>query len=612
MIKLTLTEKGGEPKVLTFDKDEITIGRVSGNDIVLAKGNISKRHTRLTKRGEGMEIADMKSTNGTYVNGRKIAGPTIVAPSDRVYVGDFLIGIDGPGVGLGDAGALHSAASSSTTSAARRLPVPPPPPPPARGGSSASRLPDDDETSSGPDEEEEGLAARPPRAGRAIPPPPPPPPPTRRPATPLASRALDLDGQEEQEQEQEDDEDAFASGPPTDVPGEDTGNVGLFQHSRRDREEDGEPSRRVPTGNRPGLGGGAPQAPAFGGATGPVATSAADISTGGGAPVLEALLADPAVSQILITAPDAALVDRGSGLALHDASLGDSNAVADVLWRYANNAYPPPPPDNPVVDVRLPDGTRVSAAFPPAAPAGVVASIRRGVLPERVMVDLVPGANKDVQALLDALVATRRNVVVTGDVDALPSVLSAFAREIPADRRVVAIGAAARARSGWIDLAPTGDAAGMLRVAASLRPDHLVIGELAGPEAAELVLTATRGQNGILVAMPGRSASEAITRLAALAAVALGSPATAAALVASAFDLYVHAVAGDGGARIIEIGEPRAAGAELALDVALSLYGEGQKREPGGGRLQGRGVSARLGAALAAAGSALPAAIVGK
>jgi pilus assembly protein CpaF len=128
MIKLTLTEKGGEPKVLTFDKDEITIGRVSGNDIVLARGNISKRHTRLTKReGGGIEIADLKSTNGTYVNGRKIAGPTAVAPSDRIYVGDFLIGIDG----LAEPGGLHSQAS--TSSASRRLPMPPPPPPPARG-----------------------------------------------------------------------------------------------------------------------------------------------------------------------------------------------------------------------------------------------------------------------------------------------------------------------------------------------------------------------------------------------------------------------------------------------------------------------------------------------
>ena len=165
MIKLTLTEKGGEPKVLTFDKDEITIGRVSGNDIVLAKGNISKRHTRLTKREGGMEIADLKSTNGTYVNGRKIAGPTAVAPSDRIYVGDFLIGLDGPGAAFAEPGGLHSPASglhspASTTSASRRLSVPPPPPPPARGGSSASRLPDEETSTGGEEEEDIELAAR--------------------------------------------------------------------------------------------------------------------------------------------------------------------------------------------------------------------------------------------------------------------------------------------------------------------------------------------------------------------------------------------------------------------------------------------------------------------
>jgi pilus assembly protein CpaF len=601
MIKLTLTEKGGEPKVLTFDKDEITIGRVSGNDIVLAKGNISKRHTRLTKRGEsGMEIADLKSTNGTYVNGRKIAGPTVVAASDRIYVGDFLIGIDLPAGA--EQGGLHSPAS--TTSASRRLPVPPPPPPPARGGSNAARLPDE-ETSSGIDEEEEELAARPPRAGRAIPPPPPPPP-SRKP-TPLASASLGLDDEEEE---------PFSDGPTVEPaqPSDDTGNVGLFQHTRRggDDEVDGA-SRRVPTGNRPGAGGGAvAQAPAFGGVTGPVASSPADTSGAGAAAGLETLLADPAVTQILITAPDAALVDRGSGLSLYDDSLGDPNAVADVLWRYANNAYPPPPPDNPVVDVRLPDGTRVSAAFPPAAPAGVVASIRRTVLPERVLVDLVPGANKDVQGLLDALVATRRNVIVTGDVAALSSVLAAFGREIPADRRVVAIAASARGRTGWIDLAPASDATGLLRVAAALRPDHLIVGELAGPEAGELVLLATRGQNGMLIAMPGRSASEAVTRFGTLAAVGLGTAATAPALVANTFDLYVHAVAADGGARIIEVGELRAAGAELALDVALSLHGDGAKRDPASGRLQGRGVSSRLGAALSTAGSPLAAALVAK
>jgi len=181
MIKLTLTEKGGEPKVLTFDKDEITIGRVSGNDIVLAKGNISKRHTRLTKREGGMEIADLKSTNGTYVNGRKIADPVHVSATDKIYVGDFMIVLDSEM--MASTGNGHSEA----VSASRRLPVPPPPPP-ARGTTGAN-VPlggedDDGDASGASDEEDEslGLAVRPPRAGRL----PPPPPPPRR--TPMGTR----------------------------------------------------------------------------------------------------------------------------------------------------------------------------------------------------------------------------------------------------------------------------------------------------------------------------------------------------------------------------------------------------------------------------------------
>src|SRR5215813_9232362 len=140
MIKLTITEKGGEPKALSFDKDEISIGRVSGNDIVLPKGNVSKRHTRLAVRSGQVEISDLKSTNGTYVNGRKIGDPMMLSGTDRVYVGDFLITVDGLPAGDG-------------ASASRRLPVPPPPPP-ARTGSGAARLPVAEETTGmGGDEE---------------------------------------------------------------------------------------------------------------------------------------------------------------------------------------------------------------------------------------------------------------------------------------------------------------------------------------------------------------------------------------------------------------------------------------------------------------------------
>ncbi|HXT96932.1 MAG TPA: ATPase, T2SS/T4P/T4SS family [Polyangia bacterium] len=603
MIKLTLTEKNGEPKLLTFDKDEITVGRVSGNDIVLAKGNVSKRHSRFTVKSPGqIEVADLKSTNGTYVNGRKIGGPMLLSASDRVYVGDFLISID---LGGGMA-AEFSPDVPSSTSAARRLPIPPPPPPPRRAGSSAAQMPidgdgdNDDGGYAGSEEDDDlGLAARPPGSGR-VPIPPPPPPLPRRPATPLAARSLGGDNFE----------DGFGgSAAPalSEEPPDDTGSVGLFARSGSAEDESGrrpQPSAAA----RPG----AAAAPAFGSASAapPTSTDANGSATG-----FEALLADDAVTQILITAPDAALVDRGAGLALHEGSLGEPNAVADALWRLANTAFPPPAPDNPVVDVRLADGTRVSAAFPPASPTGVVAAIRRPVLGERALGDLIPAGSRDAQTLLESAITARRNLLVTGDAAAMAQILGALGAAIPADRRVVAVGAAQpRVRGGWTDLALAVDMAGLLRVAATLRADHLMIGELVGPELGELALIASRGQEGIVAALPGRSPSETLGRLVALVSAGLGATtASAAALVAGAFDLCIQVVAvTDGTVRIVEVAEPRVEGAGLAADSVLAFHGDGNRREPGAGRLQGRGVSARLAAAFTVAGSPLPSALVHK
>ncbi len=581
MIKLTLTEKGGEPKLLTFEKDEITIGRVSGNDIVLAKGNVSKRHSRLTaKPGGQIEVADLKSTNGTYVNGRKIAVPTTLSGNDRVYVGDFLITVD-----LGEGQEANDEAGGE----AQHASVPPPPPPPRATGSRAAQLPADGESGYGDEDADElGLAARPPRSGRMPIPPPPPPPPPRRPPTPLAGRSFD---------DLDDDLDNLPPPPPE----EDTGSVGLFAHSRAADEDI---SRKVSVGARPGA---SAAAPAFASAAAAPLGGVTDV---GNALGLDALLADASVRQVLITAPDAALVDRGAGLTLHDGGLGDPNAVADALWRLANTAYPPPAPDNPVVDVRLPDGSRMTAAFPPAAPGGVVAAIRRPALVERELGDLLPPGADDAETLLEAVVAARRNVLVTGDVGAVSAALGALGAAIAADRRVVAIGAASpQARAGWMDLAPTLDAAGLLRVAAGFRPDHLVIGELMGTEVGELALLATRGQDGILAALPGRSPSEVLARLATLVSVALAGSTVAPALAATTFDLVLQVVSvRDGTARIVEVAEPRWASGALTAETALAFGGD--RREPGGGRLEGRGISSRLADALAAAGSPVPSALV--
>lgn len=88
---LLISEKGGAERRQTFQGDEITLGRVQGNDLVLPKGNVSKRHARILYREGRFIVADLNSTNGTYVNRRRIAQATIIREDDRVYVGDFII-----------------------------------------------------------------------------------------------------------------------------------------------------------------------------------------------------------------------------------------------------------------------------------------------------------------------------------------------------------------------------------------------------------------------------------------------------------------------------------------------------------------------------------------
>ena len=88
---IMITEKGGKPRSEQFEQNELTIGRVQGNDIVLPKGNISKRHSRIVLRDGKFIIVDLKSTNGTFVNGKRISSPQVLKDSDKIYIGDFTL-----------------------------------------------------------------------------------------------------------------------------------------------------------------------------------------------------------------------------------------------------------------------------------------------------------------------------------------------------------------------------------------------------------------------------------------------------------------------------------------------------------------------------------------
>ncbi len=104
MLTLSIRDKNGEEQVVQYEKEEVTIGRTSASDIVLPRNNISKRHARLVDKDDKVVIVDLRSTNGTYVNGRRITAPEILTPEDKVYIGDFVLRLADPAAAQAAAG----------------------------------------------------------------------------------------------------------------------------------------------------------------------------------------------------------------------------------------------------------------------------------------------------------------------------------------------------------------------------------------------------------------------------------------------------------------------------------------------------------------------------
>ncbi len=94
MFAIVIHEKGGAERREVFEGTEISVGRVQGNDLMLPKGNVSKRHARLLYREGRIIVTDLNSTNGTYVNRHRIKQATIVREGDRLYIGDFVLRIE--------------------------------------------------------------------------------------------------------------------------------------------------------------------------------------------------------------------------------------------------------------------------------------------------------------------------------------------------------------------------------------------------------------------------------------------------------------------------------------------------------------------------------------
>ena len=278
------------------------------------------------------------------------------------------------------------------------------------------------------------------------------------------------------------------------------------------------------------------------------------------------LLDDPQVSEIMINGPSQVFAERCGRIEPSRYRFEDVAALTAALRAVAQYAGRALRPEDPILEARLPDGSRIEAVIPPAAPDGPIASIRRFGRSALSLDDLsARGALRaEGVATLRALVAERKNVLVSGGTGSGKSaLLGALAALVPASARLVVIEDARELQLDHphvvqLEAQPI-DAHGRGAVSVRtlfcatlrLRPDRIVIGELRGAEALDLVQAMTSGHGGSMSTIHAKSAADALARLETLALMADVELPLAAlrAQIASAIDAVVQLTRGEDGVR---------------------------------------------------------------
>lgn len=595
MFAIVISEKGGAERREAFDREEITVGRVQGNDLMLPKGNVSKRHARLIFRDGRFIVTDLNSTNGTYVNRRRISQATIVREGDRVYIGDFVLRIDPP--------EADSAAHIQENTGSGPVPAPEG----TSEGSVATHLPparDLDEAS-----------------GTSFPEPP------RVPSRP-----------------------SFASSPSDSVPPPaDRASILDVSHADIDARSlapSGEPSREIALGRR-GLAmlvehtvgaigadklGMEPSemlraqvervlaehaealrsAPELEGAIDPVRLvphARAEVLELG---PLGALLVDSSVSGIALPRFDQVYAMRGAELGAVEPPFSSPASVARIVHRLARAAGDPVREGETTVVRRLRDGSRLTAVLSRAAAHGPIVSIARPTRAPASLEELVRAGtvSRAMATLLSHAVFSRAGILLVGPRgDGLVGMATALAGVTSAAPIVVV------ERSDELGVALP--SAGVLRIGGDIDAERAIlsaaqipgvrlIADVTEPVIASATLDAVAsGLEGLLAVASAQHARCALQRLAAAAMSNATSAASARELVASSLDLVVEiGRLRDGRHRVLRIAEVVGATAdEVALQDVFTFVVE---RTAAGGAVEGTfagsGVVPRLAARAAARG----------
>jgi len=642
MFAIIITEKGGTERREVFDKTEINVGRVQGNELVLPKGNVSKHHARLLFRDGRFIVTDLKSTNGTYVNGRKITQATIVREGDKVYVGDFILRVEVPQQAQLPAMEQPAAAVAPAPAAAPittppraeatldrasvpgrdgvpshyplendpdempgaggsgplRMPSPPripaatreyvsPPGSPSRPGTGPIAIPAGMPATSTADV---SPAPMPPAAAASPVPrkPPPaakpsvrPPAPGPRNITPTAFNAPEV---------------AVRSSPQQiavttlvarieemlDLSPLDSGAPAQEPlASRLDRAVREELPKLKASGEIP------PEVDLE-----VAAREAREELVGFGQ--LEHLLRDDDVLEVYIQSHTNVVTTRASSGRRSENAFATEASCRRIMRRLCWQAGAPVGAQEAVVERVLRDGTQLVAIFEPYAVEGVIATFSRRGHAAHSIEDLVRNGvmSRAIATFLTQVVAARRNILVAGPPGSGVGVfVGALASASSAGERVLVVqepGSPAPMipNASTLMIGSADRAREIMGAACRVRPDRLIAPSLGGEAAAQLLDAIAGGAEGVVAGVRAATLRLAVARLAAEAARFGTGIDPARELVSASFDVLVeYARLRDGRPRVLRVSEPT--GVEAGAVSMRDLFVFSFERTASGGAMEG-------------------------
>ncbi|MBP3875834.1 MAG: CpaF family protein [Lachnospiraceae bacterium] len=273
--------------------------------------------------------------------------------------------------------------------------------------------------------------------------------------------------------------------------------------------------------------------------------------------ILQDLIEDPTVTEIMINGPDRIFVERDGKVRRTDLTFVSKEKLEDVVRQIVSACNRVVNESSPIVDARLDNGDRVNVVLPPVALNGPIVTIRRFPDKPILMEDLLAfgSVSEEIASFLDCIVRAGYNIFISGGTGSgKTTFLNALSEYIPADERVITIEDNAELQIRHIDNlvrleARNANVEGcrpisirdLIRSALRMRPDRIIVGEVRGSEAIDMIQAMNTGHDGSLSTGHANSARDMLARLETMVLMAMDLPLPAIrGQIASAIDLIIH------------------------------------------------------------------------